>query len=236
MFYDSRYEIIDIDILSNNKAILYTKCTKEKKPVNEKGNCILYALILAKARLFMFQQMNVFQQRGCSIYSASTDCIAFSSPSRNIEELFTFELGPNIGKFRPEFKNIVSFSSLAPRNYCLSYKNEGTEVNLYRICGLSVTNAVQGDLDSGVYYDLVKKFIQNEYAEYKLSQQKLVGSTSGALSCGQIAKRETQFLLRNMLFKNRIPFGVGNRMITLPYGFPELKRAHSGENNCSDNE
>ena len=210
-------EIVDIEPLNDFKALVYVKKLKGSDQISFTGNSILYALITARSRVYMFESMQKLEDLGCKIYSVSTDCIAFSSKKTKTTDLSAFQ-GLCLGQFRPDIQNIKSFSSLAPRNYNILFEKENVLTNVYKICGLMINQEVKNILESGIYVNLVKSFLKQDYMDYKFEQEKLIINSKTCKDKEVILKR-THFILQNFLFKTRAntdEFGS-----TKPFGYCE---------------
>ena len=165
----------------------------------------------------MFKKMQEFEDLGCTIYSVSTDCIAFSSPKTlDISSLS----GSSLGQFKPEVENIESFFTLAPRNYNLTFFQNGMRRSIYKICGLMINSSAQKILTSGVYIEMVKKFLDNDPQELRLEQERTIKNPN-LTEKEQVIRKRTSFIIRNMMYKSRAIFlnQEDPRGFTRPFGF-----------------
>ena len=201
--------LYDFQVLGNS-ALLYQR--KLRPGDNKRGNSTIYAMITARGRVLMFNQMDLLEDLGCTIYSVSTDCIGFSKkksialPSNLIGDLF--------GQYKREYTNICSYLSLGPRNYNVCYLNEnGEEESVIKISGLMISAGNSDLVNRQLYKQMVYDFIEGKSSEADIPQQRV-------FKTGESVKNVcTKYKMRNLVFSSRAYLRANEEIITQPFGY-----------------
>ena len=201
--------LYDFQILGNS-CLLYQQNLRPGE--NKRGNSIVYAMITARGRVLMFNQMDFLEKLGCSIYAVSTDCIAFSRKKHTL--LPTHLIGDLFGQFKKEYSNICSYLSLGPRNYNVIYKNDnGQEESVIKVSGLMVCAGNVEKVNWQFYKQMVSDFLEGKETEADIAQERVSKSH-------EIIKTvSTKYKLRSCVYSSRSIVRLNEEVSTLPYGY-----------------
>jgi len=208
----------DVTVINENVCCVNIKPKKVLKMPNLNSNVYLSAQITAFARETIHKHiMRLHADENISIFQVDCDSIIFSAPS---SAKIPLEISPAIGDFKFEIEGkILSYFSLGPKNYTLTYLNKDNEFkSIHKISGLKLTSDQKIDLaNSNVYEMLLDKLKHNFYDSTSLlnKKRKLDIETLTFLDYTQSFTISNQIQIqRNLVIKDDLfltyPFGYSN--------------------------
>jgi len=208
----------DVTVINENVCCVNIKPKKVLKMPNLNSNVYLSAQITAFARETIHKHiMRLHADENISIFQVDCDSIIFSAPS---SAKIPLEISPAIGDFKFEIEGkIMSYFSLGPKNYTLTYLNKDNEFkSIHKISGLKLTSDQKIDLaNSNVYEILLDKLKHNFYDSTSLlnKKRKLDIETLTFLDYTQSFTISNQIQIqRNLVIKDDLfltyPFGYSN--------------------------
>lgn len=166
-------EMSDIFVINENICQIEVSESKKIKP-SLIGNLYITSIINALARKFIYEQSMIVESNFGVLLSIDTDSLTFALPTTSTMPL---KISDKIGDFKHVLKEdckLLSFHSLAPRNYSIVYENaEGKLMHHLKIKGLSLTSNNCNELiTSQLYSEFVTKSFQNDIQKFYLPQMR----------------------------------------------------------------
>ena len=209
--------VSDLFCVSENLCMVTTSKNKLKLPPNLKYNVYIGSQITAYARQRIHEHIMVLSKIDeCTLYHVNCDSLYFSIP---LDKNIPFKINHAVGNFKHVYEGeILTYFSLAPRQYCATYKaGENLEVETH-ISGLSLRNTI-----TPRNFDEILDIFLLKY-EHKMRDSLIIPATKNKISISNFKVKEysTKFTLTNKLSQRRIVNPI-DRFITFPYGFKEDK-------------
>ncbi len=163
-------DIVDIFGISENLCNISTSEKSSKASKTNLGilsesatsNPILYALITARTRILLHQNIEKLRKKNFIVYYCDCDSLIFAGPK---DEPVPLDIGACFGQFRPQFGSncsINSFISHGRKNYKISIDENGQKSSIFKLSGLSLDSA------------LAKEAATTNYPEFFCTQNKKV--------------------------------------------------------------
>ena len=162
-------KIHDIFLVNPNLCIAETERNLKKMAPNRNGNCYLSSQITAFSREFIHRHLLLLEKiPDCKIISVDCDSLMFVLPN-NVP--CPFQVTAAVGDFKHEVEGqILSFFSLGPKNYILTFEKDN-QINVIRkISGLSLSHA--SDVDPQMYENFLDNYANDIFSVKNLTQKK----------------------------------------------------------------
>jgi hypothetical protein len=209
----SENQIEDIFCINDNICQVQISPNELKLRPNRKSNCYIGAQVTAYARSTIYSHIQTLLQNSANIYRVDCDSIIFS-----IEETLPIPLmiSEAVGHFKLEIEGeILSFYSLGPKNYSLTFKKNGHIETICKVSGLSINNSLQKDILNDQLFDYyLSQFLNNKQEKIFVTQQRTKGN---------FKKLKISSHIENVIFSNNISsrrfVSKTLNYVTYPYGF-----------------
>ncbi len=137
------HNITNVNLTSNTFCHVNVEAKKVNQ-FNKKGNCIVYAFITARTRIFMHQHMTNLQKCGFKLFYSDCDSIIFSGKKDTSPSL---PIGFAFGEFKAELglnTVIKSFSCLGRKQFRLEYFKKETKEKeiIFKLKGISLESKI----------------------------------------------------------------------------------------------
>jgi hypothetical protein len=181
---------------------------------NRKSNCYIGAQVTAYARQTIYQHIQTLLQHSATIYQVDCDSIIFTL--RDNVTTIPLNVSDAVGHFKNEIKGeIVSFYSLGPKNYSLSFCYDNNYETISKVCGLSISNSLQKDLLNDQLFDFyLYQFLNHKVEKLSITQQRT--------KC-DFKRFKVNSVLENVIFSNNLSkrrYVIKSKnFLTFPYGF-----------------
>ena len=126
-FVNSKKEFYDVlcteDVcLAEVRGDVAKLTVKERKKIySSKGSMVITAYITARTRIMLHKYAMLIANSGYSLYYTDCDSLFFSGPKNQKVPL---PVGTSFGDFKEVYKNIVSFSCVGRKRYCVTINEE----------------------------------------------------------------------------------------------------------------
>ena len=192
-----------------------------KLPPNRNNNCYIGAQVTAYARQTIYCHLVTLLEAKAHIYQIDCDSIIFSLKNDNKMPLQVSEV---VGHFKSEIPgNILSFYSLGPKNYTITYENQDTKeiLTMSRIRGLSLNNSLN---NVSFNESLFKSYVTNF-----LKQKPQITNVKQFRKRGNFKKLKLSSQLENVTFSNslserRIIEPTSLNLTSYPYGYADSNK------------
>ena len=205
-------KIHDIFLVNPNLCIAETERNLKKMAPNRNGNCYLSSQITAFSREFIHRHLLLLEKiPDCKIISVDCDSLMFVLPN-NVP--CPFQVTAAVGDFKHEVEGqILSFFSLGPKNYILTFEKDN-QINVIRkISGLSLSHA--SDVDPQMYENFLDNYANDIFSVKNLTQKKKKINFADL----SVSINNYSFLLSNNVSTKRIVMKNMADLKTLPYGY-----------------
>lgn len=136
-------EVTNINCVNEDFCEVRYKQEGKKAAIDKKGNCIAYAFITARTRIYLHSNLMLLHRRGFKLYYTDCDSIIFSGNQKQRD--LPLPLGIAFGDFKAELGenvDIHDFSCLGRKQLQIQYAKRTQSVPslqfLYKIKGLSL--------------------------------------------------------------------------------------------------
>ena len=131
--------------------------------------------------------------------------------------LSPFIISDAVGDFKNETDgNILSFFSLGPKNYIVTYENQNNEIQVTRkISGLCLSHPT--DIEPELYENFLHDYAKNIFASKSLTQLKKKLDFAKM----SVTIQNCSYLVSNNVSKKRYVNKSSSELQTYPYGFKE---------------
>ena len=205
-------EVLDVSPFGPNFLNMFVE-TKSNFYTNNNANCILYAHILAYARIHLSLLIENLVQQNCNPLYADTDCVFFR---KKIFSRINLNYGHAFGCLKPVIPGTgKDFFSLGTKSYHITYISENSyEMVICKLRGLALQNLLNPNtVNSDLFEDLLLAYTQNQKKHVKLDQ----------IQTHHVEKKQryTKFCLieLNNSFKHKYYIVDNERLSVLPLGF-----------------
>jgi hypothetical protein len=212
----SEHKIDEIFCLTDDICQVQITPNESSLRPNRKSNCYIGAQVTAYARQTIYEHIQTLLQHSARIYQVDCDSIIFSLQD-NLP--IPLDISDAVGHFKKEIKDeIVSFYSLGPKNYSLTFCNNNTFETVSKVCGLSIGNSFQKDLLNDQLFDFyLSQFLNNKKEQLLITQKK---------NKSNFKKFKVSSILENVIFSNNLSkrrYVLKSKSFsTFPYGFKEI--------------
>jgi hypothetical protein len=161
--YFSPNKIEDIFFVNDNYCQIEIKSDITKIPPNQQSCCYLEAQLTSYARELIYKHVVTVVNSGGIVFNVDCDSIIFAQPKNTLSPL---PIDHSIGNFKHELGNvdILSYHSLGPKNYSISFMKNNKIETISKVRGLSLSSITNKTL-------LNEKFFQ-EFIQQNLKGQK----------------------------------------------------------------
>ena len=181
---------------------------------NRNGNCYIASQITAFSREFIHRALISLQAVPESkIILVDCDSLMFTLPEVSP---CPFVISDAVGDFKNEIDgNILSFFSLGPKNYLVTYEKDSVIQVTRKLSGLSLSHSA--NIDPELYENFLNDYAKNIFASKPLIQSKK------KLDFAQMSVtiNNCSYLLTNNVSKKRNVDKFSSELETYPYGFKE---------------
>jgi len=210
--------IQDILILSDEICMVYSTKIVSKLPPNMKYNVYIGSQITAYARQRIYSDiLTLLSIPNCTIYHVNCDSVFFSLPSRLKHP---FDLNHVVGNYKNVVDGtILSYLTLGPRQYNVTYINSDEVKSITHISGLSLENSFINVKPN--FQQLFSKFLEKH--DQQILDQFIMPQFRKKVNIKQF-KVETfsqKYTLRNNVTNRRRIEYKTDRLFTLPLGYME---------------
>jgi hypothetical protein len=211
----SENKIDDIFCVTDDVCQVQITPNELKLKPNRKSNCYIGAQVTAYARQTIYTHMQTLIQHSALIFQVDCDSIIFSLQDKL---LIPLELSDAVGHFKFEIQGeILSFYSLGPKNYSLTFCKNGMFETISKVCGLSISNSFQKDLLNDQLFDFyITQFLNDKQEKVFIMQQR---------NKSNFKKFKINSVLENVMFTNNLSKRryvlESQNFLTMPYGFKE---------------
>ena len=211
--YFSENKIEDIFCLNEEICQVQVVRNTNKIPPNRRTNCYLGAQITAFARQVIYEHVQTLINSNATIYQIDCDSIIFTL---NQNQQIPLKVSSAVGHFKHEINDIISFYSLGPKNYSLTFQTTNGIETLSRVRGISLNNLLNKvTLDNELFKFYVSQFLKRKPQQILMKQFRKKADFKNLKICSQIE----QITFTNDLSKRRnVDFSTKN-FLTLPYGY-----------------
>ena len=213
--YFSENQIQDINCFNGEICEVQIKSNLFKVPPNKNSNCYIGAQLTAYARQIIYTNVQILQKVEAKIFQVDCDSIIFALPSNKSIPL---PISDAVGHFKHELENLLSYQSLGPKNYCITYQKENQIETMTKVRGLSLNNS----LNESVFTDeLFKKYIQ-QFLENK-REKILVNQfrTRGNFKRFKVSSEIEKVTFCNTLSERRFLNSKSTNLSTYPFGYKQ---------------
>ena len=171
--YFSPNKIEDIFFVNENYCQVEIKPDIHKIPPNRLSSCYLEAQLTSYARELIYKHVNTIVNSGGILFNVDCDSIIFGQLKNSICPL---KINQSIGNFKHELGNVnfLSYYSLGPKNYSISYEKNGKIETLSKIRGLSLASITnQTLLSDKLFKDFIKQYFEDQKTFCRVPQQRI---------------------------------------------------------------
>lgn len=206
------YEILDITVINENA--IFVEYNTVDHCFNNQTSIYIGAEIAAKARIFLYEKMQLLIRNKCTIYAIDTDAIFYSIPAQQSDPLA-------FSHFPGDFKLVISdnfdiknYYCLGNRNYCIIFRNAQLELK-YIIKCKGLTLYQNSPINSQTYESFLELNFANEIASIIVEQKRNKNEKPFSMPI----KQTRLFTFSNTIFIKRNVFNNNNCIVTFPYGY-----------------
>ena len=214
--YFSPSKIEDIFFVNNNFCQLEIKPDLTKIPPNRSSSCYIEAQLTSYSRELIYKHVLTLINSGAIVFNVDCDSIIFAQLKNTPSPLI---INHSIGNFKHELGNvdIISYHSLGPKNYSISFKKEDKIETISKVCGLSLSSVTnQTLLNEKLFQSFIDQYFKGKKINCKVPQYRLKGDFQNikVLSNIKLMRFTNDISSRRVLKKNS-----DNPYLTYPYGY-----------------
>ena len=204
----------DIFVVNENLCIAEVERNLKLLAPNRNGNCYIASQITAFSREFIHRALMSLQAIPESkIILVDCDSLMFTLPPTIG---FPFMISDAVGDFKNETDgNILSFFSLGPKNYLVTYEKDNQIQVKRKLSGLCLSHGA--DIDADLYEKFLDDYAKNIFASKNLTQAKKKIDFAQM----SVTIHNCSYLLTNNVSKKRHVNKFSPELSTYPYGFKE---------------
>ena len=208
----SEKEIKDLNCINSEICEVQFVPDSQKLPPNKNSNCYIGAQLTAYARQTIYSSLQVLEKTSATVFQVDCDSIIFSLPKLQVIPL---PLSDAVGHFKHEIKNITSYQSLGPKNYCITFENNNIIQTVTKVRGLSLNNALNKNTFSAeLFKTYVEQFLDKKYEKISIKQYRnradfkrfKINSAIEKVSFSN-ALSDRRFIIRDSSFLSSLPYG-----------------------------
>ena len=185
-----------------------------KLPPNRNSNCYIGAQLTAYARQIIYSHLQTLCNAGAKIYQVDCDSIIFTLPN---EHPIPLKISEAVGHFKHEVsEKILSYYSLGPKNYSISFQDKNCIKTISKVSGLSLNNSLNSFvLDTKLFQLYVDQFLNNRTEKCLVNQLRKKGNFKKI----KIESELEKVTFSNDLSKRRFINIRTRNYFTYPYGY-----------------
>ena len=214
--YFSPNKIEDIFYVNNNFCQVEIKPDPTKIPPNRSSSCYIEAQLTSYARELMYKHLITVVNSGAIVFNVDCDSIIFAQLKNTPCPLI---INHSIGNFKHELGNvnIISYHSLGPKNYSISFKNGNKIQTISKVRGLSLTSLTnQTLLNEKLFQEFIEQYFEGQKVDCQVPQYRLKGDFNNMKILSNIKlMRFTNDISSRRFIKNN----PENLYATYPYGY-----------------
>ena len=217
--FDSKNEIVGIYPFSEDAVQVEFKPTLTNIKPSKKANLYIGAEIIAKARVHIYNCIEILEAANARIFFVDTDGIGYSLDNTIQNPL---EFTNCTGDFKAVQTNIQSFHALGNRNYTIGYFDSSNTLKYdYKVKGVTLTSEhVSDSITPNLYQTFLDKHFMKEFDQIYLPQVKnQVDSADKKSTLTMHTVKFTNNLFVKRYIKPDVPVQTYE---TFPYGYKEL--------------
>ena len=214
--YFSPNKIEDIFFVNKNFCQVEIKPNPTKIPPNRSSSCYIEAQLTSYARQIMYEHLITVANTGAIVFNVDCDSIIFAQLKNTPCPLI---VNDSIGNFKNELGNvnIISYHSLGPKNYSISFENDNKIQTVSKVRGLSLTSIThQTLLNEKLFQEFIEQYFKGQKLHCQVPQYRLRGDFNNlkVMSNIKLMRFANDITSRRMLRKN-----LENPYVTYPYGY-----------------
>ena len=205
------------DILPISESVCEIELTEPTKiKPNIEGCLYITSEINALARKFIYEKMELIESVGGIIIGVDTDAISYALPPGVTDVLCYSDAFGDFKHVLGSQSEILSFYSLGPRNYSITYDENNVEKHVIKVKGLCTTSVNTANmLSNNTYTEFLEKRFKNEFQSIYLPQMRKKLDKQNKLFYDIL----THFEFGNEIHTKRYVQENDHLFITHPYGF-----------------
>ena len=216
--FDPHNEIIGIYPYSEDLCQIEYKTSLTNVKPSKKANIYIGAEIIAKARVYIYNCIELLEKASARIFFVDTDGIGYSLDKTVKNPL---EFSNCTGDFKAVQTNIQSFHALGNRNYTIGHIDSSNNLKYdYKVKGLTLTSEhVSNIMSPNLYQNFIDKHFMQEFDQIYIPQVKKKVDNNNKKSN---TKMHIVKFTNNLFVKRYIKPNLAVQTYeTFPYGFKE---------------
>ena len=182
-------------------------------PPNKNTNCYIGAQLTAYACQTIYSHLQTLLKSKASIYQIDCDSIIFALPKA---DKIPLPLSDAVGHFKHEVKNLKSYQSLGPKNYCITFEKDNVIQTITKVRGLSLNNSLNENIfNENLFKTYVNQFLSDKKVKINVNQYHRRGDFKRL----KINSGLEQISFTNSLSERRIIKPDSPNLSSCPYGF-----------------
>ncbi len=212
--YFSNEKIKQISCINENLCQVEIIPHEKNQSPNRTTNCYIGGQLTAFARQLIHEHLKSVSDLG-KLYYCDCDCIYFTMKTNSSSPL---NISDAVGHFKEVFPGeIVSFYSLGPKSYAISYKEkDGTLKTVTKVKGISLSNQFsENQINSDLFDFYMSQYLQEQIEKKEIVQLKLKKNK-------KVLKVEPHLEMTtfsNQITKRRMVAKQCQYLTTFPYGY-----------------
>jgi hypothetical protein len=235
--YAARKKIVDICPI-NNRFVQLTvtgarpnagsKFTCEEELRVSLTSCAaIGAVLTSKARIVIYQQMQMVQQHGAELLKVCCDSIFFSLPEQTMDPL---QYSESFGYWKEVYPGpLLNICQIGVQNFAVLYKDRTSEqiVSEAKCSGMKMSHFTTGDLDYSTYSSAMKQLFNQALAPpprtsllgvQKWPNQRTYITPAGGQDTVRVVRKARSVFSSNILSRRVLDVN-GYSFATKPYGY-----------------
>ena len=215
----SENQIQDINCINSEICEVQFKSDSLKLPPNKNSNCYIGAQLTAFARQTIYSNIQKLENCRAKIFQVDCDSIIFSFPKTKVIPL---RISDAVGHFKHEIENIISYQSLGPKNYCITFKKDNKIETVTKVRGLSLNNSLNENIfNDELFKNYVQLFLEKKKCQLAVNQYR----TKGDFKRLKITSTLEQITFSNTLSERRFLNVESSDLNLFPYGYKKTPNA-----------
>lgn len=209
----SEAEIVSITNISEDICAIESKASvKNFDVVNREANCIIGGQLTSYGRRLIHQSIMTVDKNGGQIFLSDTDSIFFTLKK---SQTIPLPISNAIGEFKHVYRNIKSFYTLGPKNYCVTYEKDNQIFSDTKVKGFSFNSVInENEIDSATYDFFLSQFLKNQ-----VESKPIIQFRTKQCTLKNVSKEALVMQFRNNVSDRRIVLKNSMHYQTFPYGF-----------------
>ena len=213
----SNNSIVDLFCLNDEICQVQIRPNIFKLPPNRKSNCYIGAQLTAYARQTIYEHLQSILKFKAVPYQIDCDSIIFAV---NKNEKIPLEISEAVGHFKHEIAGeICSYHSLGPKNYCITFEQNGRKETVFKVKGLSLNNASENPFNEELFPFYIEQFLSNKKEKLSVKQYRKKGDFKRL----KINSHLEDITFTNSLTSRRIIQQKTKNLNSFPYGYSSLQ-------------